>query len=46
MKEAFDLFDTQKSGKLDIRETKAAIRALGFELKNKEIRELIEEINK
>ena len=31
--EAFDLFDTDKSGSIDYHELKVAIRALGFDVK-------------
>lgn len=33
IKEAFNLFDTNHTGTVDVREFKAAMRALGFELK-------------
>ncbi len=36
-REAFDLFDTDKSGSIDYHELKVAIRALGFDVK-KEVR--------
>merc|ERR1712072_94954 len=34
IREAFSLFDSDASGMIDIRELKAAMRALGFEVKN------------
>merc|ERR1711998_319438 len=34
IREAFGLFDADASGMIDVRELKAAMRALGFELKN------------
>ena len=34
IREAFNLFDTDHSGSIDYRELKAAMRALGFEVKN------------
>jgi Ca2+-binding EF-hand superfamily protein len=37
-REAFDLFDTDKSGSIDYHELKVAIRALGFDVK-KEVRQ-------
>ncbi|CAK0819679.1 unnamed protein product, partial [Prorocentrum cordatum] len=33
LREAFNLFDTEHSGTIDARELKAALRALGFEVK-------------
>ena len=32
LKEAFQLFDTEHQGKIDHREFKAALRALGYEI--------------
>lgn len=46
IKEAFDLFDTESSGKIDTKELKVAIRALGFEPKKEEIKKMIAEIDK
>ena len=43
LKEAFDLFDTEKSGKIDYHELKVARRAMGFECKKAEAVKLIEE---
>lgn len=37
IKEAFDLFDTDKNGAIDSHELKVALRALGFEVKKDEI---------
>ena len=34
IKEAFDLFDTDGTGKIDAKDLKVAIRALGFEPMN------------
>merc|ERR1711967_34461 len=34
IREAFGLFDADASGMIDVRELKAAMRALGFEVKN------------
>ncbi len=45
IKEAFDLFDSDGSGVIDIKELKVALRALGFEPKKDEIKKLISEIN-
>ncbi|KAF4325479.1 hypothetical protein BBO99_00002034 [Phytophthora kernoviae] len=46
IKEAFHLFDTDGSGSIDVRELKAAMRALGFQVKKAEIRQLIADIDK
>lgn len=46
IKEAFDLFDTEGVGKIDVKELKVAIRALGFEPKKEEIKRMIAEIDK
>ncbi|CAD6584455.1 MAG: Calcium-binding component of the spindle pole body (SPB) half-bridge, partial [Tremellales sp. Tagirdzhanova-0007] len=36
IKEAFELFDTDKDGAIDYHELKVAMRALGFEMKKAE----------
>ncbi|XP_050671305.1 uncharacterized protein LOC126969782 [Leptidea sinapis] len=46
IKEAFDLFDTENTGKIDTKELKVAIRALGFEPRKEEIKKMIAEIDK
>lgn len=46
LREAFNLFDADGSGTIDIRELKAAMRALGFQIKKAEIRQMIAEIDK
>ena len=46
IKEAFDLFDTDGSGKIDAKELKVAMKALGFESKKEEIRKIILDIDK
>ncbi|XP_055682796.1 uncharacterized protein LOC129789770 isoform X2 [Lutzomyia longipalpis] len=46
IKEAFDLFDTEASGFIDVKELKVAIRALGFEPKKEEIKKMVAEIDK
>ncbi|KAF1774881.1 EF-Hand 1, calcium-binding site [Phytophthora cactorum] len=46
IKEAFHLFDTDGSGSIDVRELKAAMRALGFQVKKSEIRQMIADIDK
>ncbi|XP_067386288.1 uncharacterized protein [Emydura macquarii macquarii] len=46
IREAFDLFDTDGSGSIDVKELKVAMRALGFEPKKEEIRKMIVDIDK
>lgn len=46
VREAFELFDTDGSGNIDIKELKVAMRALGFEPKKEEIRKMIIDIGK
>jgi len=46
IKEAFNLFDTDHSGTIDIRELKAAMRALGFEMKKEEVKKLLADLDK
>ena len=45
IREAFDLFDTNGSGTIDIKELKVALRALGFEPKKEDIKKLIADID-
>lgn len=45
IREAFDLFDTEGVGKIDVKELKVAIRALGFEPKKEEIKKMIADID-
>eukprot|EP00828_Plagiopyla_frontata_P047752 TRINITY_DN8925_c0_g1_i2.p1 TRINITY_DN8925_c0_g1~~TRINITY_DN8925_c0_g1_i2.p1 ORF type:complete len:166 (-),score=53.16 TRINITY_DN8925_c0_g1_i2:149-646(-) len=45
IKEAFDLFDVDGSGTIDIKELKVALRALGFEPKKDEIKKLLSDLN-
>ena len=44
IKEAFNLFDTEGKGNIDVRELKAAFRALGFQVKKAEIRQMFTEM--
>lgn len=37
LKEAFDLFDTEKTGRIDYHELKVAMRSLGFDVKKAEV---------
>ncbi|KAM7389050.1 hypothetical protein PAMP_023048 [Pampus punctatissimus] len=46
IKEAFDLFDTDGTGIIDVKELKVAMRALGFEPKKEEIKKMIADIDK
>lgn len=46
IKEAFDLFDNDSTGYIEVKELKVAIRALGFEPKKEEIKKMIAEIDK
>jgi centrin-3 len=41
IREAFDLFDTNKTGCVDYRELKVSMRALGFDVKKAEVMELM-----
>ncbi|KAG9411436.1 Centrin-3 [Aphanomyces cochlioides] len=43
--EAFDLFDTNKSGSVDYYELKVMMRALGFDVKKQEVVKLVEEVD-
>lgn len=45
IKEAFDLFDQDGSGEIDMKELKVAMRALGFEPKKEELRKMMAEIS-
>jgi centrin-1 len=46
IKEAFNLFDTESKGVIDVRELKAAFRALGFQVKKAEIRQTFIDMDK
>ncbi|XP_036743163.2 centrin-2 isoform X2 [Manis pentadactyla] len=46
IREAFDLFDADGTGTIDVKELKVAMRALGFEPKKEEIKKMITEIDK
>merc|ERR1712010_422129 len=45
IREAFNLFDADQSGAIDIRELEAAMRALGFEIKKEELKKMIADID-
>jgi centrin-1 len=44
--QAFDLFDTDGSGQVDVRELKIAMRALGFDVKKSEVRTMVADVAK
>ncbi|XP_033016828.1 caltractin-like [Lacerta agilis] len=46
VREAFELFDTDGSGTIDVKELKVAMRALGFEPKKEEVRKMVADIGK
>ncbi|KAM9795163.1 uncharacterized protein cetn4 [Neosynchiropus ocellatus] len=46
IKEAFDLFDTDGTGSIDVKELKVAMRALGFEPKKEEIKKMTADFDK
>lgn len=46
IRQAFDLFDTDASGTIDVKELKVAMRALGFEPKKEEIKKMAAEVDK
>ncbi|XP_026186139.1 caltractin [Mastacembelus armatus] len=46
IKEAFDLFDTDGTGTIDVKELKVVMRALGFEPKKEEIKKMIADVDK
>merc|ERR1711881_532415 len=45
IREAFSLFDSDASGAIDVRELKAAMRALGFEVKNEELKKMVSDVD-
>ena len=46
LREAFNLFDTDRRGAIDARELKAAMRALGFDIKKEQVRKMMADIGK
>lgn len=46
LKEAFTLFDTDRSGTIDARELKIAFKALGFQVEKDEVQQIINNIDK
>lgn len=46
IREAFELFDADRSGRIDFHELKVAMRALGFDVKKEEIQQIMNEYDK
>eukprot|EP00933_Yihiella_yeosuensis_P041209 TRINITY_DN3562_c0_g1_i2.p1 TRINITY_DN3562_c0_g1~~TRINITY_DN3562_c0_g1_i2.p1 ORF type:complete len:207 (+),score=48.83 TRINITY_DN3562_c0_g1_i2:67-621(+) len=46
LREAFNLFDTEQAGAINARELKAALRALGFEVKKEDVKRMLSDIGK
>nr|AGS09408.1 centrin [Euglena gracilis] len=46
IREAFELFDTDKNGQIDAHEMKVAMRALGFDVRKEEVLRLMEEVDR
>ena len=46
IQEAFQLFDTEGKRSIDIKELKAAFRALGFQVKKAEIKQMMADVDK
>ena len=46
IKEAFDLFDTDRTGSIDYHELKVAMRALGFDVKKPEVTSIMREYDR
>ena len=44
--QAFDLFDTDKSGSIDYHELKVAMRALGFDVRKTEVLKLMKDFDR
>lgn len=44
LREAFDLFDSQGTGRIAATDVKVALRALGFEVKKEELRQLLADV--
>ncbi|KAI8912619.1 Centrin-1 [Gorgonomyces haynaldii] len=45
IREAFDLFDSNGVGSIDVKELKVAMRALGFEPKKEELKKMIAQVD-
>ncbi|KAI3389500.1 hypothetical protein SNEBB_010514 [Seison nebaliae] len=46
IRDAFDLFDSDGSGLIDVKELKVAMRALGFEPRREEIKKIVSDVDK
>ncbi|KAJ3361607.1 Centrin-1 [Kappamyces sp. JEL0680] len=46
IREAFDLFDSDGSGTIEVKELKVAMRALGFEPKKEEMKKMMQDVDK
>ena len=46
MKEAFDLFDTEKSGRIDYHQLKVSMKAMGFEVRKADVLKLMKEYDR
>ena len=46
LRQAFDLFDTNGNGKIDVKELRSAMQSLGFDTKNPTIYQMIQDIDK
>ena len=46
IREAFDLFDLEGSGTIDVKELKVAMRALGFEPNREELKKMVVGLDK
>lgn len=45
IREAFDLFDSDGSGTIEVKELKVAMRALGFEPTKQQVKEMLQDID-
>eukprot|EP00696_Hemimastix_kukwesjijk_P008159 gnl/Hemi2/20321_TR6741_c0_g1_i1.p1 gnl/Hemi2/20321_TR6741_c0_g1~~gnl/Hemi2/20321_TR6741_c0_g1_i1.p1 ORF type:complete len:171 (-),score=62.90 gnl/Hemi2/20321_TR6741_c0_g1_i1:129-641(-) len=45
IREAFELFDTEKTGRIDRHELKVAMRALGFDVRKEEVLKIMSEVD-
>lgn len=46
MKEAFDLFDTEKTGRIDYHQLKVSMKAMGFEVRKADVLKLMKEYDR